>query len=213
MSLSRLVAALLVLLGSAPLRAGEQPAYPGPWEPATQAAAEAAVARLGTHRALDVERHVLEIQRSEQGVAGARAGITATVQELHQAMQALGARESALEVTVSLPADVLFDFDKAEIRPDAAAALARLATVIRAYPAGRAEIQGHTDAKGNAAYNQLLSERRAEAVKRWLVEREKVAADHLATRGFGKSRPVADNGTEAGRQKNRRVEVVVQKGH
>ncbi|HEV3456967.1 MAG TPA: OmpA family protein, partial [Thermoanaerobaculia bacterium] len=125
---------------------------------------------------------------------------------------ALGATESALEVTVSLPADVLFDFDKAEIRPDAAAALARLATVIRAYPAGRAEIQGHTDAKGNAAYNQALSERRAEAVKRWLVEREKIAADHLATHGFGKSRPVADNGTEAGRQKNRRVEVVVQKG-
>ncbi|HEV3459695.1 MAG TPA: OmpA family protein [Thermoanaerobaculia bacterium] len=210
----RLGAALLLplLLGSAPLRAGERPAYPDPWDAATQAAAEAAVARLGTHRALDVERHVLAIQGSEQGIAGARGGITATVQELHQAMQALGATESALEVTVSLPADVLFDFDKAEIRPDAAAALARLATVIRAYPAGRAEIQGHTDAKGNAAYNRALSERRAEAVKRWLVEREKIAADHLATRGFGKSRPVADNGTEAGRQKNRRVEVVVQKG-
>ena len=211
MLLPRLAAALL-LLGSAPVRASEQPAYAGPWEAATQAAAEAAAARLGTHRTLDIERQVLEIQRVEQGVAGARGGITATVQELHQAMQALGARESALEVTVSLPADVLFDFDKAEIRPDAAAALARLATVIRGYPAGRAEIQGHTDAKGNAAYNQLLSQRRAEAVKRWLVEREKVAADHLATRGFGKSRPVADNDTEAGRQKNRRVEVVVQKG-
>jgi outer membrane protein OmpA-like peptidoglycan-associated protein len=218
MSLPRLIAALL-LLGSAPLRAGEQPVYAGPWEAATQAAAEAAVARLGTHRALDVERQVLEIQRSEQGVAGAlsgitaaRGGITATVQELHQAMQALGAKESALEVTVSLPADVLFDFDKAEIRPDAAAALAQLATVIRGYPAGRAEIQGHTDAKGNAAYNQLLSQRRAEAVKHWLVEREKIAAGHLATRGFGKSRPVADNDTEAGRQKNRRVEVVVHKG-
>jgi len=211
MFLPRLVAALL-LLGSAPLGASEQPAYPGPWEAATQAAAEAAVARLGTHRALDVERQVLEIQRFEQGIAGARAGITATVQELHQAIQALGAKESALEVTVSLPADVLFDFDKAEIRPDAAAALAQLATVIRGYPAGRAEIQGHTDAKGNAAYNQLLSQRRAEAVKHWLVEREKIAAGHLATRGFGKSRPVADNDTEAGRQKNRRVEVVVQKG-
>jgi outer membrane protein OmpA-like peptidoglycan-associated protein len=211
MFLPRLAAALL-LLGSALLRANELPEYPGPWEAATQAAAEAAVARLGTHRALDVERQVLEIQRFEQGIAGARGGITATVQGLHQAMQALGARESAFEVTVSLPADVLFDFDKAEIRHDAAAALARLATVIRAYPAGRAEIQGHTDAKGNAAYNQLLSERRAEAVKRWLVEREKIAADHLATRGFGKSRPVADNDTEAGRQKNRRVEVVVQKG-
>ena len=211
MLLLRLGAALLAL-GSAPLRAAEPPAYPGPWEAATQAAAEAAAARLGTHRGLDVERHVLEIQRSEQGVAGARGGITATVQELHQAIQALGAKESALEVTVSLPADVLFDFDQAVIRPDAATALAGLATVIRGYPAGRAEIQGHTDAKGNAAYNQRLSERRAEAVKRWLVEREKIAAGQLATRGFGKNRPVADNDTEAGRQKNRRVEVVVHKG-
>jgi outer membrane protein OmpA-like peptidoglycan-associated protein len=137
----------------------------------------------------------------------------ATVQEVRQAMQALGAQESALEVKVELPADVLFDFDKAEIRPDAAAALAQLATVIRAYPRGRIEIGGHADAKGNATYNQRLSERRAEAVKRWLVERETLAGDRLATRGFGKSRPVADNGTEAGRQKNRRVEVVIQKSH
>jgi outer membrane protein OmpA-like peptidoglycan-associated protein len=210
--LLRCLAAALLLLGSTPLLAGEQPVYPGPWEAATQAAAEAAVARLGAHRALDLVRQVLAIQRFEQGVAGARGAITATVQQLHQAMQELGARESALEVTVSLPADVLFDFDKADIRPDAAAALARLATVIRGYPAGRAEIQGHTDAKGNAAYNQLLSQRRAEAVKRWLVERERIAPDRLATRGFGKSRPMADNETEAGRQKNRRVEVVVQKG-
>jgi len=211
MSLSRLVTALLLLL-SAPLYARDQPTYPGPWEPATEAAAEAAVSRLGARRTLDIKPEVLAIRGIEEGITGARGGIVATVQEVHQAMQALGATESALEVTVNLPADVLFDFDKAEIRPDAAAALARLATVIRGYPTGRVEIQGHTDAKGNTAYNQALSERRAEAVKRWLVEREKIAADHLATRGFGKSRPVADNNTEAGRQKNRRVEVVIQKG-
>jgi outer membrane protein OmpA-like peptidoglycan-associated protein len=203
--------AALALLAAAPLPAG-QPDYAGPWDPATEAAAEAAATRLGPRRALDLQRQVLEIRGQATAVAGAQGAITATVQELRQAMQALGARESALEVTVSLPADVLFDFDKSDIRPDAAAALARLATVIRAYPAGRAEIQGHTDAKGDAAYNQRLSERRAEAVKRWLVEREKITADHLATRGFGKGRPVADNATDAGRQKNRRVEVVVQKG-
>lgn len=205
------IAALALLSAAAPLPAA-QPAYAGPWDPATEAAAEAAAARLGPRRGLDVQRHVLEIHGQAAAVAGAQGAVKATVQELRQAMQALGARESALEVTVSLPADVLFDFDKSDIRPDAAAALARLATVIRAYPAGRAEIQGHTDAKGNAAYNQRLSERRAEAVKRWLVEREKIAAEQLATRGFGKSRPVADNATDTGRQKNRRVEVVVQKG-
>jgi outer membrane protein OmpA-like peptidoglycan-associated protein len=206
-------AAALLLLASVPAAAIAPAPYPDPWDAATQAAAEAAAARLGMRRALEVSRQVLDIRRQELGVAGARGGITATVRELHEAMQALGAKESTLEVTVSLPADVLFDFDKAEIRPDAAAALGRLATVVRGYPNGRAEIQGHTDAKGNAAYNQRLSERRADAVKRWLVEREKIAADRLTTRGFGKSRPVADNDTDAGRQKNRRVEVVVQKGH
>jgi outer membrane protein OmpA-like peptidoglycan-associated protein len=211
MARARLAAALL-LLASTPVCAAEEPAYADPWDPATEAAAEAAVARLGARRALDLRPEVLAIRGLAVGIAGAKGGIVATVQEVRQAMQALGAEESALEVKVELPADVLFDFDKAEIRPDAAAALAGLATVIRGYPAGRVEIGGHADAKGNAIYNQRLSERRAEAVKRWLVEREALAADRLATRGFGKSRPVADNGTEAGRQKNRRVEVVIQKG-
>jgi len=162
-------------------------------------------------RALEIRPQVLKIVGLAVGISGSGSGIVATVQEVHQAMQALGATESALEVKVELPADVLFDFDKADVRPDAAQALGRLATVIRGYPTGRVAIEGHTDAKGNDAYNQKLSERRAESVKSWLVEREKIAADRITTRGAGKSRPVADNSTEAGRQKNRRVEVVIQK--
>ncbi|HSF43871.1 MAG TPA: OmpA family protein, partial [Thermoanaerobaculia bacterium] len=73
------------------------------------------------------------------------------------------------------------------------------------------ELEGHTDAKGDDAYNQRLSLRRAEAVKGWLTQREGIAADRLATRGAGESRPVASNEDEAGRQKNRRVEVVIHK--
>jgi len=205
----RLAGALLVL-ACAPALAAEPP-YAGPWDPATEAAAEAAVARMGAVRALEIRPQVLKIVGLAVGISGSGSGIVATVQEVHQAMQALGATESALEVKVELPADVLFDFDKAEVRPDAAQALGRLATVIRGYPTGRVAIEGHTDAKGNDAYNQKLSERRAESVKSWLVEREKIAADRITTRGAGKSRPVADNSTEAGRQKNRRVEVVIQK--
>ena len=164
------------------------------------------------HRAVGVQIQGLTsgIGGGSQGIGGASQGIVATVQEVHQAMQALGATESALEVKVDLPADVLFNFDKADVRSDAAAALGRLATVIRGYPGGRVEIEGHTDSKGNAAYNQKLSKRRTEAVKRWLAEREGIAADRLGTRGAGASRPVADNSTDAGRQKNRRVEVVIQ---
>jgi len=206
---ARLAGALLVL-ARAPALAAEPPS-PGPWDPATEAAAEAAVARLGSVRSLEIRSEVLQIVGLAVGISGGGSGIVATVQEVRQAMQALGATESALEVKVELPADVLFDFDKSDVRSDAAQALARLATVIRGYPTGRVEIVGYTDAKGNDAYNQKLSERRAESVKRWLVERERIDTDRLATHGAGKSRPVADNATEAGRQKNRRVEVVIQK--
>jgi outer membrane protein OmpA-like peptidoglycan-associated protein len=204
----RLAAVLLVL---ASLPADAQTPYAGPWDPATEAAAEAAVARMGTNRSLALRRVVLQIAGLESGIAGTGRGIVATVQEVRQAMKDLGAQETALEVKVDLPADVLFDFDSADVRPDAAQALAQLATVIRAYPAGRVQIEGHTDAKGNDAYNQRLSERRAASVKSWLTEREAIPADQLTTRGAGESRPVADNATDAGRQRNRRVEVVIQK--
>lgn len=207
----RRFAIALLLLAPLPALAEDPPYAAGPWDRATEVAAEAAAARLGAQRALGIEPSVLQIQGLTSGIGGASQGIVATVQEVHQAMQALGATESALEVKVDLPADVLFNFDKADVRSDAAAALGRLATVIRGYPGGRVEIEGHTDSKGNAAYNQKLSERRAEAVKRWLAEREGIAADRLGTRGAGASRPVADNSTDAGRQKNRRVEVVIQK--
>jgi len=206
------LAGALLMLACAPVLAAEPPPYAaGPWDPATEAAAEAAVARMGAVRTLEIRPEVLRIVGLAVGISGTGSGIVATVQEVHQAMQALGATESALEVKVELPADVLFDFDKADVRPDAAQALGRLATVIRGYPTGKVAIEGHTDAKGNDAYNQKLSERRAESVKSWLVDREKIAADRITTRGAGKSLPVADNSTEAGRQKNRRVEVVIQK--
>ena len=126
-------------------------------------------------------------------------------------MQDLGATETPIEVRVDLPADVLFDFDKATIRPDAAQALARLATVIRGFPSAQVLLEGHTDSMGNDAYNLSLSQRRAEAVKTWLTGKESLAAAPLKTQGFGESKPVASNDTEQGRQKNRRVTAVIRK--
>jgi OmpA-OmpF porin, OOP family len=155
---------------------------------------------------------VLAIQGNNLGVSGSGTGVVANVQEVRQAMQSLGAKETGLEVRVELPADVLFDFDKADIRPDAAQALHQLATLIRAYPKGTARLEGHTDSVGVAAYNRKLSDRRAAAVKKWLVEREQIDAKRLSTKGFGATRPVASNATDEGRQKNRRVEVVINKG-
>ncbi|HVF60036.1 MAG TPA: OmpA family protein [Thermoanaerobaculia bacterium] len=211
-------AGLAALLGAAAAGAQDVP-YPGPWHPTTEAAARAAVARLGPNRGaqriVPVVQNIVGIQRgvagAGRGVVGTGSGVVATVQETRRAMQALGARETGLEVVVELPADVLFDFDKAEIRSDAAGALGRLATVVRGFPQGTARLEGHTDAKGDDAYNQRLSERRAAAVKAWLVEREGIEAGRLTTQGLGESKPVASNDDDAGRQRNRRVAAIIRK--
>lgn len=179
--------------------------YGDPWTGDTEAAAESAVARLGAKRALEIVPSILRIE-------GLQAqGIVASVSQVRQAMNALNAQETDLEIHVNLPADVLFDFDKSDIRPDAAKALADLATIIRANANGHTRLEGHTDAVGNEKYNQALSERRAESVKQWLVTNEKLDAAKFVTKGWGKTKPVAPNDTEANRQKNRRLEAIVEK--
>lgn len=119
---------------------------------------------------------------------------------------------------IILPADVLFDFDKDNIRPDAEAALRQVETVLtRRYSKNPVRIDGHTDAIADNAYNQNLSERRANSVKRWLMQQGGIEPGRMITRGYGESVPVAVNtkadGTDnpEGRQKNRRVEIVIQK--
>lgn len=117
---------------------------------------------------------------------------------------------------ITLPADVLFDFDKDTIRPDAEAALRQIQQVIRdRYPGKPIEIRGYTDSKGDDAYNQALSERRATAVQQWLSTQGQVPAAQMTTKGLGEANPVAPN-TKAdgsddpqGRQQNRRVEIVI----
>jgi outer membrane protein OmpA-like peptidoglycan-associated protein len=198
------LAAVLVAVGFPALARASEAPYADAWDPNAVAAAEAAVARLAGKTHLAIQPSVLAIQ-------GLTSGITASVQQVHQAMQDLGARETDLEVRVELPADVLFDFDRADIRADAAAALAQLATIIRAHPSRTTELIGHTDSRGDDAYNQTLSQRRAEAVKNWLVTREGLPASGLSTRGLGESQPIAANDTDRGRQRNRRVEAVIHK--
>ena len=103
-----------------------------------------------------------------------------------------------------------FDFDRADLkRGDEASALADVVKVMRQQPTLRVMVEGHTDSVGSDAYNQRLSERRAEAVKAYLV-RQGIDASRISTRGLGKTRPVASNQTEAGRAENRRAEVIAQ---
>lgn len=125
----------------------------------------------------------------------------------------LGARRDGERIIVNLPSDVLFDFDKADIRPDARPVLARLAEALAAMAGTPVAIIGHTDAKGADAYNRDLSERRASSVRDWLAD-SGVGA-RMTTSGKGESMPVAPNenadGSDnpEGRQKNRRVEFII----
>lgn len=184
--------------------------YDDPDAPDTVAAADAAVARLGAVTARTVVATIRNVPALQAGTAGAARGLEATVTDLKQAISALDAEESALEVRIELPADVLFDVDRAEIRPDAAQALAHTAVVIRGY-GGPVRLVGHTDADGSDAHNLDLSRRRAAAVRDWLVARESLDPARFAIEGLGETTPRAPNDTPANKQLNRRVEVVVRK--
>jgi len=103
---------------------------------------------------------------------------------------------------------VNFEFNKATLTVNAKTLLDQVADALLSRPDIKVEIDGHTDGVGSAAYNQKLSERRAEAVKQYLVGRG-IDAGRMTTKGFGKTKPIADNSTEEGRELNRRVELKV----
>lgn len=109
---------------------------------------------------------------------------------------------------VTLPEAVLFDFGSAELRPEAEAALAAVVDLFRQQPRAQAEVAGHTDAVGSAAFNQALSQQRAAAVVDWLAAHG-VPRDRLHPVGYGATRPVAGNATDDDRRRNRRVELTI----
>ncbi len=102
-----------------------------------------------------------------------------------------------------------FDFDKDEVRPQYHDKLRKAAEFINKYPGTRFLLAGHTDSRGTDAYNEGLSMRRAAAVKKYLVEKFGIAAHLMTPRGYGEKQPVDTNDTDEGRQRNRRVEVIL----
>lgn len=139
------------------------------------------------------------------------------VQDLKPKTEQLQMKETELAVQIDLPADVLFDFDKATLRPAAQQALTDAANVVRTKAKGTVRISGYTDGKGAKAYNQKLSEKRALAVRDFLVKEAGLRGVAFDTHGFGADKPVAPNtkpdGSDnpEGRQQNRRVEILIRK--
>ena len=105
--------------------------------------------------------------------------------------------------------NILFDIDKAVIRDEYRDEVGRVATFMQKFPTTTAVIEGHTDEVGTDDYNMQLSQRRAESVVNYLADNFGIERSRLSAKGYGKTRPIADNGTEAGRQKNRRVEAII----
>lgn len=158
------------------------------------------------------------ISGAATGSAGSGTSVAGAVVGLEAALKDLNAKVNDTEIRIDLSADVLFDFDKADIKKEAEPSLQKVATVLSANSSAKVAIEGHTDGKGADAYNQTLSEQRAASVKEWLVANAKVNGANVITKGWGKSKPVARNtkpdGSDdpEGRAKNRRVEIVVRKG-
>ncbi len=124
-----------------------------------------------------------------------------------QLNQVLQTKDTARGLIVNM-SDVLFDFNKSTLKPGAKLRLAKVAGIIQAYPDLRLQIEGFTDNVGKPDYNQKLSERRAQTVRDFLAS-QGVNQQNITAQGFGESNPVASNDTAAGRQMNRRVDLVV----
>jgi len=130
------------------------------------------------------------------------------------AIEVLSAQEQAATVCQEMMRDatargvIEFDRAKADLTPDSTLTLRELAEIAKECPAFRIEIEGHTDSEGTDERNQRLSDRRAKAVADFLT-RAGVEASRLSTVGYGASRPIADNDTEDGRARNRRIEFIV----
>lgn len=165
---------------------------------------------LGIIRGTGADETGLKPGESRAFDAGAM-GFAGEVKDLEQAVKDLGAQVTKQEIRINLPGDILFDFDKWDIRSDAEASLQKLAAIIRGTGSKKVIISGHTDSKGSDAYNNKLSLKRANSVKTWLAKSAGVKPKLMQVHGYGESRPVAANDTPEGRQQNRRVEVVIKK--
>ncbi|MCC5793469.1 MAG: OmpA family protein [Chromatiales bacterium] len=168
---------------------------------------ERASTRLAARtREADQARDSADAARAGAADAAALAALEAA--ELRRQIEALEARETERGLVLTL-GDVLFDTAQSDIKAGATSNLVKLAEFLRQYPERGVVIEGHTDNVGSAAYNQALSERRADAVKSWLMQ-QGIASRRMVTSGKGLHQPVADNATATGRQLNRRVEVIIE---
>lgn len=152
---------------------------------------------------LDLEKKALDLQRREL--------------ELETMRQEMQAQQSAQSLSMNLSGDLLFDYDKAALKPAAEEALKKVAVVLSQFPESKVTVEGFTDAKGGPVVNLQLSRERASTVTEWLVKNGGVNAANITASGRGEENPIAPNknpdGSDnpTGRALNRRVSIIVAK--
>jgi outer membrane protein OmpA-like peptidoglycan-associated protein len=176
-----------------------------------QQAAEAAAQQAARERASALEQqHAAEAEAEKARFAAAQAEKEKTdlrAQLLSQLNSILQTRDTARGLIVNM-SDVLFDTGSYTLKPGAREMLAKISGIVLAHPGLNLQIEGHTDSVGSDEFNQQLSEHRANSVGNFLAQ-QGVPASTITARGFGKTQPVATNESPEGRQRNRRVEIVV----
>jgi outer membrane protein OmpA-like peptidoglycan-associated protein len=191
-SAALIIGGLAILCGASAIWAQNDP----------QAAIAKKQAELDRQR-IELEKKSLELQQKEL--------------DLEKARQEFEAQQSGRSLSMNLSGDVLFDYDKAELKPEAEQALKKVAVVLSQFPESKVTVEGYTDSKGTKATNMQLSRERAQAVKDWLARNGGVVAASISTKGFGEQYPIAPNkntdGSDnpVGRALNRRVSIIVEK--
>jgi outer membrane protein OmpA-like peptidoglycan-associated protein len=170
-----------------------------------QAAAAQVAAEDAARRMQEAQNQLAEAEQQKNEALRQKEEMRARlVAQLNQVLQT---RDTARGLIVSMP-DVLFDFNKYSLKPEAREKLAKISGIVLAYPDLKLDVEGFTDAIGSDEYNQKLSEERASTVRGYLVS-QGLKPDNISSVGLGKANPVADNATASGRKLNRRVEMVV----
>jgi outer membrane protein OmpA-like peptidoglycan-associated protein len=156
----------------------------------------------------DADRSRADTLKAQQAAQQAETDKAAMRTKLSEQLNSiLQTRDTARGLIVSM-SDVLFDSGKYSLKPGAREKLSKVAGILLAYPGLNIEVGGYTDNVGGDAMNQTLSENRAGSVREYLVQ-QGVSSNSVSSRGFGNSLPVSSNGNSAGRQQNRRVELLV----
>ena len=163
--------------------------------------------RLAEARAKNEDATVRDARQTEEADARGLAAEQAKAAALAKEVESLKAQHTDRGMVLTV-GDVLFAAGKADIGPGAQRSIDKLAEFLRAYPRRNVLIEGHTDNLGDADFNIKLSQQRADAVRDMLITRG-IAPERIRTKGYGPKFPVVDNDSAAGRQQNRRVEVIV----